>query len=89
MVARFQIQRLLIISHQSASGLYLLPASPNDLIRLLREPERLEQPHWNKIFTAADEAEKWPGNIHYIHSPGWTANRIIAKAVEQCELLRR
>jgi replicative DNA helicase len=51
-------------------------------LRLLREPERLEQHHWNKIFEAANEAEKWPGNIHYIHSPGWTANRIISKAVD-------
>lgn len=51
-------------------------------LRLLREPERLEQAHWNKIFAAADEAEKWSGNIHYMHSPGWTANRIVAKAVE-------
>ncbi len=51
-------------------------------LRLLREPERLEPPHWDKIFAAANELEQWPGNIHYIHSPGWTANRIIAKAVE-------
>ena len=55
-------------------------------LRLLREPERLEQAHWNKIFNAASEAEKWPGNIHYIHSPGWTANRIVAKAVELHEV---
>ena len=49
---------------------------------LLRETERLEESHWAKILKVTTEIDKWPGNIHYIHSYGWTANQVVAKAVE-------
>lgn len=55
-------------------------------LRLLREPEKLNEAHWPIIFHAASSIEDWPGNIHYIHCPGWTSNRIIAKAMELDEL---
>lgn len=52
-------------------------------MQLLREPERLEEAHWAKILKVTTEIEnEWPGNIHYIHSFGWTANQVVAKAVE-------
>lgn len=51
-------------------------------LRLLREPETLHGDHWTKIFKASADIETWSGNIHYVHSPGWTANRIVAKAME-------
>lgn len=51
-------------------------------LRLLREPERLDEKHWQSIFEAVTDIEAWSGDIHYIHCPGWTANKIIAKAIE-------
>lgn len=48
----------------------------------LREPEKFADAEWGIVFGSLSEIEQWPGNIHYIHSPGWTSERIVAKAID-------
>lgn len=48
----------------------------------LREPEKFTDAEWGIVFGSLSEIEQWPGNIHYVHSPGWTSERIVAKAID-------
>lgn len=51
-------------------------------IAKLREPERFGDEDWTAVIGATDKIDRWPGNIHYVHCPGWTVDKIIAKAIE-------
>lgn len=35
---------------------------------------------WQKINQAITEVESWPGNIHYVHCPGWSMAQVCAYA---------
>ena len=52
----------------------------------LREPEKFSDAEWGTVFKSLSEVEQWSGNIHYIHSPGWTSERIVAKAIDLNEI---
>lgn len=48
----------------------------------LRKPENFTNGEWQTVFGSMSEIEQWPGNIYYTHCPGWTAEQIIAKAID-------
>ncbi len=48
----------------------------------LRKPENFTNEEWQAVFKSMSQIEEWPGNIYYTHCPGWTAEQIVAKAVE-------
>ena len=35
---------------------------------------------WDRINQALAEIEGWPGNVHYVHCPGWTMAQVVAYA---------
>lgn len=50
----------------------------------------LEQPHRQIVAQADQFMQSWVGNIHYLHAPGWSAERIVKELTklheqEQCE----
>lgn len=43
---------------------------------------QLQSEEWDAIVAASHRIERWPGNIEYLHCPGWTMARVIAAAEE-------
>lgn len=40
----------------------------------------LSSPEWQTVIEAGANMGQWPGQIHYVHCPGWTMGQVIAHA---------
>lgn len=49
-------------------------------IQRLQLGGQLESEDYDRIVAAAERMDRWPGNIHYVHCPGWTMAQVIAAA---------